>query len=481
MSSEHARAVVYVALAAASQAFLLSCGRVGFDPASERHSVEAGANGGTDGAGTGGDANGSGGESSAGGVASNGGTPGSGGRGSGGAPSSGGASTGGTGAASGGTSSGGAAATGGADAGDAGALPGVEGLVAAGYDHTCGVNAAGRLSCWGANNAMALGGTGGAQSTTPVAVAPPAAGVFEQIAAGNAFACARHEDGRVFCWGDNTRGTLATGDTTVKLAPVAVSLRTRAAQLTAKERVACALLTDGTLWCWGDNAEGQAGQDDSPPYADALTPRQVPGAGYTFVSAGQGHVCAIRAPGSLWCWGRNLNAELGQGATTPPQIRTPVRVGTADDWRMVSAGAFQTCAIRRDDSLWCWGGNSASQLGLGDTSPRTSPARVGTANDWMTVGIHIFHACALRRPGTMWCWGRRDEGAGGLPWSSTPVAVPTQSGAATDWVDVASGWFHTCAVRASGSIWCTGSNDEGRVGDGTTTRPYAFVQTRPLP
>jgi alpha-tubulin suppressor-like RCC1 family protein len=376
----------------------------------------------------------------------------------------------------------GGAATGGAVAVDGGVLAGIEGPVSAGYGHTCGVNGTGRLSCWGQNNAMALGGAGGAQSTTPVSVvAPAAAGGFEDVGAGNAFACARHGDGRVFCWGDNTRGTLATGDTSVKLVPVAVSLPTSAVQLAIKERVACALLADGTVWCWGDNTEGQAGQDEQPPYTDALTPLRVPGTGYTFVSAGQGHVCALRSPGSLWCWGRNTTGQLGQGFTTPDQLRTPVRVGPADDWKMVSAGAFGTCAVRKDDSLWCWGDNSASQLGLGDASPRTEPARVGVANDWMTVSTHAFHTCGLRRPGTMWCWGRRDEGAGGLPWASTSVAVPTQSGTATDWVEVSSGWMHSCAVRASGTHWCTGDNPDGRVGDGTTTRPYTFVQTRPLP
>lgn len=476
----HASAVARWALAGASGALLLSCGRIGFDPVSDRDAIEAGANDG--GATTGGVAGSSGGSSSAGGVGPSGGAPAGGGGANGGAPGSGGAATGAGSSANGGAMGSGGAATGGAATVDGGVLPGVESRAAAGFDHSCGVSGTGKLSCWGLNSSMALGGAGGAQSATPVpVVAPAAAAAFAEVAAGNAFACARHDDGRVFCWGDNTRGTLATGDTSVKLAPVAVSLPASAVQLSTKERVACALLADGTLWCWGDNAEGQAGQNEPPPYSDALTPLRVPGSGYTFVSAGQGHVCAIRAPGTLWCWGRNVRAELGQGSTTPVQIRTPVRVGTADDWKMVSAGAFQTCAIRKDDSLWCWGDNGAGQLGLGDTSPRTAPTRVGMANDWMTVSIHAFHACGLRRPGTMWCWGRRDEGAGGFPWASSPVVVPTQSGGATDWVEVASGWMHTCAVRASGTVWCTGENDDGRVGDGTTSRPYAFVQTQPLP
>jgi hypothetical protein len=37
--------------------------------------------------------------------------------------------------------------------------------------------------------------------------------------------------------------------------------------------------------------------------------------------------------------------------------------------------------------------------------------------------------------------------------------VPTRVGTSADWLDVATGQFHTCGVRAQG-LYCWGENDE---------------------
>jgi alpha-tubulin suppressor-like RCC1 family protein len=311
---------------------------------------------------------------------------------------------------------------------------------------------------------------------------PGSTGGFDQVAAGDDFACARHGDGSVVCWGFNEDGMLATTDTSIRSSPNPVTLAADAVQLVAKYRVVCALLIDSTLWCWGDNWEGQAGQDEQPPYNDALSPLPVPGSDWRAVATGQGHVCGIRNTGALWCWGRNIQGELGLGTNQPGQIRTPTQVGSDLNWKGVYGGAFHTCAIRDDDSLWCWGSNASYQLGIDDTTnPKMAPTQVGTGTDWMTVSLSPFHACGLRQPGTLWCWGRNDEGQLGLPWSADPTRVPTQIGSDTDWVEVSGGWMHTCARRADDSVWCTGENVDGRVGDGSTARPYAFVAVDPFP
>jgi alpha-tubulin suppressor-like RCC1 family protein len=198
------------------------------------------------------------------------------------------------------------------------------------------------------------------------------------------------------------------------------------------------------------------------------------------VGTGQGHVCGIRQPGTLWCWGRNIWGQLGQGSVNPQQIRTPTQVGTATDWTLVTAGQGTTCGLRGTGSLWCWGDNSAGQLGQNDTTERDAPAAVGTANDWATVSVDTFHGCGIRPPGTLWCWGRNVEGQLGIGDYATHL-VPTRAGTGTDWIDVSTGRFHTCALRADASIWCTGDNPKGQLGTGNSTRINAFAKIAPYP
>ena len=40
------------------------------------------------------------------------------------------------------------------------------------------------------------------------------------------------------------------------------------------------------------------------------------------------------------------------------------------------AGVSHTCALATDGSLWCWGDNSAGQLGIGSNEEHLAPTRV---------------------------------------------------------------------------------------------------------
>ena len=88
--------------------------------------------------------------------------------------------------------------------------------------------------------------------------------------------------------------------------------------------------------------------------------------GWWQASAAADHACALH-DGSLWCWGSDADALIGNGATTP--ITRPVQVSTPPatyNWVQVSAGGYQdTCRIERGHTLWCWGLNEYDQLGLG--------------------------------------------------------------------------------------------------------------------
>ncbi|MCK5798792.1 MAG: hypothetical protein KAI47_16480, partial [Deltaproteobacteria bacterium] len=89
------------------------------------------------------------------------------------------------------------------------------------------------------------------------------------------------------------------------------------------------------------------------------------------VAAGDLHTCAIRADGSLFCWGNNGQGELGLGNRTTQMA--PTRVGTGTSWMDVDAGRSFTCGLYDDGRLFCWGRNEHSQLAQGDIVRRLVP------------------------------------------------------------------------------------------------------------
>jgi hypothetical protein len=240
----------------------------------------------------------------------------------------------------------------------------------------------------------------------------------------------------------------------------------------------CAVKTDHTLWCWGSNFYGQLGDGST---TNRTAPVQVSGhaTDWAAVAAGASHTCAVRTDHTLWCWGLNGNGEFGNGTTTDSPV--PVQVGghTAD-WAAVAAGTGNTCAVKTDHTLWCWGSDFYGQLGDGSTTNRTAPVQVsGHATDWAAVAAGAAgasHICAVRANGTLWCWGDNtyDQlGDGTTTGSPVPVQV---SGHATDWAAVTAGGIHTCAVKTDHTLWCWGDNTYGQVGDGSTTTRTVPVQ-----
>src|SRR5205823_6517484 len=136
------------------------------------------------------------------------------------------------------------------------------------------------------------------------------------------------------------------------------------------------------------------------------------------------------------------SGQLGDGTTGGCHF-SPVQVGTAT-WKTISAGLFgHTCAIRSDDSLWCWGSNVYGQLGDGTTTNHASPVQVGSAT-WNTVGAGGSHSCGIRSNGTLWCWGDNSSGQLG-DGTTTNRSSPVQVGNLTEWQSVDAGTYHTHA------------------------------------
>ena len=93
------------------------------------------------------------------------------------------------------------------------------------------------------------------------------------------------------------------------------------------------------------------------------------------------------------------------------------------------------------------------------------------------------HSCALLATSTIKCWGTNFDGFLGDGTATrrlAPVTVIAASGSANPLSGVAAITAggdnpHTCALLAAGGVRCWGNNAWGQLGDGTTTTRYAPV------
>jgi alpha-tubulin suppressor-like RCC1 family protein len=182
------------------------------------------------------------------------------------------------------------------------------------------------------------------------------------------------------------------------------------------------------------------------------------------IVAGTDHTIAIKADKTIWTWGYNQFSQLGLGDAT--SRNTPTQIGTQSDWSNVSAGWVHTIAIKTNGVIWSWGFSFAGQLGLGAIAQATTPAQMGTQSDWSSVKAGYSYTIALKTDKTLWSWGGNDVGQLGRSGDNT---IPGQVGTQSDWKAISAGYNHILALKTTGYLWAWGKNDYGQLGLGDNT------------
>ena len=338
--------------------------------------------------------------------------------------------------------------------------------VSAGGEYTCLRLPDGTAQCAGRNQFGQL--ANGTFDNSSVLVPISGMTTATSVVAGDEFGCAVLAGGTVNCWGLGESGQRGDGTTnTFAAGPVPVSGITTAVAVAAGYSHACALLANGAMRCWGSNVDGQLGSPSTPSGGSSV-PVAVSGiAGAVAIATGAFHTCALLQDGTLRCWGRNDQAQLGDGTRT--SAASPVRVNGITDAVAVSGGGVHTCAVLHDGTARCWGENEFGQLGDGTTNTASEPVQVIGLATAVGISAGWRHACASLADGTVRCWGQNEFGQlgdGTVTNSSTPVAA---RGIASATAVTAGWWHHSCARLADGTVQCWGSNEWGQFGNGTTT------------
>jgi alpha-tubulin suppressor-like RCC1 family protein len=318
---------------------------------------------------------------------------------------------------------------------DGRAVPSITNAVSivAGSAHTCALDKDGHVSCWGRAEQGQLGGKPD-ETGTPVRVAlgnDPAI----QLAAGAQHTCALLMNKRMRCWGDNGFGQLGNDTNDGGPAPVEPRGMDSVVAMFAGGFFTCALQTSGASYCWGDNGFGQLGDRTKTARPTPVSVRDL-SVSAREASIGQGTSCVVAVGGALTCWGRNrsLGDNTPQGIIepfpgSPSEFVSPTLVGSDAGspplLLTIAAGATHACARTIADKAVCWGSNGHSQLAVDTDGGPISGFREITelAGAVMEVAVGLSHSCAIVKNDDVYCWGNNELDQLGAP-GSAPRAKP---------------------------------------------------------
>jgi hypothetical protein len=236
-----------------------------------------------------------------------------------------------------------------------------------GFEHTIAVTADGTVWGWGTVGAFGVQLPGNFAFSDPIVV-PGLAGVTK-VAGGDGYSLALTSGGAVYAAGSNAKGELGLGsgvDNATTFQPIpGLSGAVDISAASTLGDYSVVLDQSGHVFAFGDNFYGQMGNGSSSTTYQYIS-TQVSGLDSVVkISAGDGHVLALKSDHSVWAWGFNEFGQLGNGSTTnssrPVQVSFPAGVQLVS----VSAGLAHSMALDSDGNLWAWGHNGDGELGNG--------------------------------------------------------------------------------------------------------------------
>lgn len=184
---------------------------------------------------------------------------------------------------------------------------------------------------------------------------------------------------------------------------------------------------------------------------------------WTQVSTGYYHTAAIKSDGTLWAWGLNTSGQLGDGTFIDKNL--PTKVGVDNKWKQVSCGDSYTLAVKLDGTLWAWGANLYGRFGDGSISQevKSSPTQIGNGTNWTQVAAGNTQSVGIKSDGSL------------SNFNSTGDVLISDYSGTLNWSQAAT-CYSISAIKADGTLWGSGGNVWGEIGDGSTTSRIKPVQ-----
>jgi RHS repeat-associated protein len=193
------------------------------------------------------------------------------------------------------------------------------------------------------------------------------------------------------------------------------------------------------------------------------------------VAAGDTHSIALLPDGSVLGWGYNgAQRRLGVVYCSSFGVLSSDRpiASEVTAIKALDASYTATAAVRYDGQVVTWGANDYQQLGHEvpsatctslETADRPTARDVPGLTDIVAIDGGVFHFLALKADGSVWGWGLNQNGQLGND-ATTDTAMPVQAQGLTGVTQISAGHTHSLAITSDGTLWSWGSNNFGQLG-----------------
>lgn len=311
----------------------------------------------------------------------------------------------------------------------------------------------------------------------------------------------KFQQGSLWAWGLDNAGQLGWGSNFINARSIPVTSVFTAPlywkQVCSATYNGYGLTADGNISSWGYNIYGGIGRTGLPigdQSAAVYSPLNILSGERQWRTLADGaseQIAAIQNDGSLWLWGRNNNGQLGINGITLDKATPITTFAGGNNWKQVSCGWRFTSAIKTDGTLWVWGSNEYSRLGIGtvsypnpDIDVLTPVTTFAGGNDWKKVSCGFAQALAIKNDGTLWSWGLNAYGECGISDNTILfLTIPTQISFPRYWRDISAGRRYSAGITNNGLLFSWGSDEYGKLGIGNTnsniiaTDPYPVYQS----
>ena len=227
------------------------------------------------------------------------------------------------------------------------------------------------------------------------------------------------------------------------------------------------------VWSFGSNRVGELGLGTKVHIGHNVsnyTPLQIDNFKAKSIASARYHTVAIAMDNTVWGFGLNAQSRLGLGAIESTSV--PMKI-TDIKMKLVSVGEHHTLMIDFNNNVWMVGHNSSGQLGLGEVPVGIYPIYVDVLTQIPEfkakfASTSISHTILIDLNNDVWSFGLTSSGQLGLGNTirrSTPTKIPNLTVKAKF---ASVGIYYTLLIDLDDNVWAFGSNAYGQLGLGDT-------------